>query len=140
MMAVVFADTGYWIALLNPQDQLHDYACNLSIQLESSHIVTSQMVLAKVLNDFSKRGEYLRQLALQLIETLCTDSNVTIIPQSDEQFQKGIALYKKRPDKQWSLTDCVSFCIMREMQIDQALSHDKHFEQAGFSALLRTLI
>lgn len=95
------------------------------------------MVLAELLNDFSKRGEYFRQLALQLIETLYADENTTVIAQTDAQFHQGMALYKQRPDKQWSLTDCVSFHIMTQMGIQQALSYDKHFEQAGFVALLR---
>jgi predicted nucleic acid-binding protein len=60
-MRVVFADTGYWVALLNPRDDLHDKAINLSKALQPAHIVTSEMVLTEVLNDFSSRGEYFRQ-------------------------------------------------------------------------------
>jgi predicted nucleic acid-binding protein len=57
-MRRVFADTGYWVALLNPQDELHQKARELSNQIDSLYIVTSEMVLAEVLNDFSKRGSF----------------------------------------------------------------------------------
>lgn len=66
-MRVVFADTGYWVALLNPHDDLHDKALNLSKAVQPAHIVTTEMILVEVLNDFSDRGEYFRQTAVNLI-------------------------------------------------------------------------
>jgi len=134
---VVFADTGYWVALLNPHDELHDKAIELSKSLNPAHIVTSEMVLTEVLNDFSKRGDYLRQVAIELIDSINKNPNITVISQTSQQFQQGLELYKNRLDKNWSLTDCVSFKIMEQMGIDEALAYDKHFEQAGFRALLR---
>lgn len=136
-MRQVFADTGYWVALLNPKDELHQKARDLSKQMDSLYIVTSEMVLAEVLNDFSKRGAFFRQAAIELIESLYKHPNVTVIQQSSSQFQEGLLLYKKRPDKEWSITDCVSFKIMEEYGITEALAYDKHFEQVGFIALLR---
>ena len=136
-MRTVFADTGYWVALLNPLDDLHNKATKLSKSLNPVHIVTSQMVLTEVLNDFSKRGDYLRQVATKLIGSINKNSNITLVSQTSEQFNKGLELYKNRPDKNWSLTDCVSFKIMEEIGIYEALAYDKHFEQAGFRALLR---
>jgi uncharacterized protein len=136
-MKKVFADTGYWIALLNPYDDLHDKAKKLSKSLKSVTIVTSQMVLAEVLNEFSKRGKNFRKITTQFIEQLAQKHDIIIVPQTDQQFQDGLELYKQRPDKQWSLTDCVSFVIMQKMGISEALAYDKHFEQAGFIALLR---
>jgi len=136
-MRQVFADTGYWVALLNPKDELHQKARDLSKQMDSLYIVTSEMVLAEVLNDFSKRGAFFRQAAIELIESLYNHTNVTVIQQSSSQFQEGLLLYKKRPDKEWSITDCVSFKIMEEYGITEALAYDKHFEQIGFIALLR---
>ncbi|CAC5340381.1 MULTISPECIES: type II toxin-antitoxin system VapC family toxin [Planktothrix] len=136
-MRQVFADTGYWVALLNPKDELHQKARDLSKQMDSLYIVTSEMVLAEVLNDFSKRGAFFRQAAIELIESLYNHTNVTVIQQSSSQFQEGLLLYKKRPDKEWSITDCVSFKIMEEYGITEALAYDKHFEQVGFIALLR---
>ncbi len=138
-MRVVFADTGYWVALLNPHDELHNKTTELSKSLNPVHIVTSEMVLTEVLNDFSKRGEYLRQVATKLIDSIYSNSNITVIPQTPRQFQQGLDLYKNRLDKNWSLTDCVSFKIMREKSIYEALAYNKHFEQAGYRALLRSI-
>jgi uncharacterized protein len=134
---VVFADTGYWVALLNPHDELHDKAIELSKSLNPVHIVTSEMVLTEVLNDFSKRGDYLRQVATKLIDIINDDPNTTVVAQTSNQFQQGLELYKNRLDKNWSLTDCVSFKIMEDMGIYEALAYDKHFKQAGFESLLR---
>lgn len=136
-MRVVFADTGYWVALLNPRDELHDKATELSKSLNPVHIITSEMVLTEILNDFSKRGDYLRKAATELIDNINANPNITVISQTSQQFQQGLELYKNRLDKNWSLTDCVSFEIMEQMGIYEALAYDKHFEQAGFRALLR---
>ncbi|GAX36475.1 type II toxin-antitoxin system VapC family toxin [Nodularia sp. NIES-3585] len=136
-MQFVFADTGYWVALLNPHDDLHKKAVQLSKAVQPAHIVTSEMVLTEVLNDFSDRGDYFRQAAVKLIEQLYEHPNTTIIPQTSNQFQAALKLYEQRPDKAWSQTDCVSFKIMEEQIIYDALAYDKHFQQAGYTALMR---
>jgi len=136
-MKTVFADTGYWIALLDPQDTLHSKAINLSITFTQVQIVTSEMVLTEILNHFSKRGNFLRYAAANFIESLQENPSITIIPQTDSIFQQALILYKQRPDQAWSHTDCSSFCIMQQQNILEALAYDKHFEQAGFIALLR---
>ncbi len=136
-MRFVFADTGYWVALLNPQDDLHPKATHLSKSLQPVHIVTSEVVLTEVLNDFSKRGEFFRNLAIRLIDSLRAHANTTIIPQSSQQFDEALRLYSQRPDKEWSQTDCASFNIMGENGMTEALAYDKHFAQAGFVALMR---
>jgi uncharacterized protein len=133
----VFADTGYWVALLNPGDNLHQKAIQLAQSLQPVHIVTSEMVLTEVLNDFSKRGEYLRDAVSELIRDLRSHPNTTIIPQTSQQFEIALNLYTQRKDKAWSHTDCVSFNIMDENGIIEALAYDKHFAQAGFTALMR---
>lgn len=136
-MKFIFADTGYWVALLNPRDNLHLKAKRLAQSLQPVHIFTSEMVLAEVLNDFSKRGEYLREAAVEFIEALYRDPNTTIIPQTTHQFLDALKLYNQRRDKEWSQTDCVSFNIMQEHEIFEALAYDRHFVQAGYMALLR---
>jgi predicted nucleic acid-binding protein len=136
-MKTVFADTGYWIALLDPQDTLNSKAINLSITFTQVQIVTSEMVLTEILNHFSKRGNFLRYAAANFIESLQENPSITIIPQTDSIFQQALILYKQRPDQAWSHTDCSSFCIMQQQNILEALAYDKHFEQAGFIALLR---
>lgn len=137
-MKTVFADTGYWIALLDPQDTLHSKAIDLSITFTQVQIVTSEMVLTEILNHFSKRGNFLRYAAANFIESLQENPTITIIPQTDSIFQQALILYKQRPDQAWSHTDCCSFCIMQQQNILEALAYDKHFEQAGFIALLRS--
>ncbi len=137
-MKKVFADTGYWVALLNPRDELHQKVQEISVAIAPVHIFTSEMVLTELLNDFSKRGNFFRQAAIELIENIYTHPNITVVKQTSSQFQEGLFFYKQRVDKQWSLTDCVSFKIMEEYNILEALAYDKHFEQAGFIALLRS--
>ena len=136
-MRVVFADTGYWVALLSFHDDLHQKATYLSRTLQPVHILTSEVVLTEVLNDCSKRGAFFRDMATQLIIELRSLKNVTIIAQTSQQFEQAFDLYKKRRDKDWSQTDCASFNIMQELGMSEALAYDKHFVQAGFVALMR---
>lgn len=136
-MTTVFADTGYWIALLDPQDTLHQKAINLSISLAEAKICTSELVFTEVLNHFAKGGSFLRQAAIALIQTAQENSAIEIVPQTTELFQQALILYSERPDQAWSHTDCASFCIMQQRHIWEALAYDKHFEQSGFIALLR---
>jgi len=95
------------------------------------------MVLTELLNDFGKRGMTFRQAAVNLIEDIRRNPNLSIVPQSSIQFQEAFVLYARRADKTWSHTDCASFQIMKRGRIAEALTHDRHFEQAGFRALLR---
>ena len=136
-MRIVFADASYWIALLNPRDNLHTKAKTVSGELGDIRLLTSEMVLAEFLNDFGRRGSQLRELAATWVRHLRTDPNTTIVTQSSLLFQAGLALYETRPDKEWGLTDCASFSIMREHGVSDALTADSDFRQAGFSALLR---
>lgn len=136
-MRSVFADAGYWIALLNQQDELHEKALKLTKSLHPVHIVTTEMVLAEVLNFFSKGGDALRGFSAAAVEGISKDPNVTVIPQTRDQFRRALQRFKDRPDKEWSLTDCASFLVMEERSLKEALAHDHHFEQSGFQALLR---
>lgn len=136
-MKKVFADTGYWIAVTNPQDKLHDRALQVSAALGPHLIVTSEMVLSEVAAYFSDKGSRLRQGAVDLIRSIRANPNSRVVPQTSLQFQEALALYEQSADKEWSLTDCASFLIMRELKISEALAYDKHFEQSGFVALLR---
>jgi predicted nucleic acid-binding protein len=133
----VFADTGFWIALLNPRDELHEKARRVSESLGTASVVTSEMVLAELLNDFGARGESLKAAACTLVEQLARNANTAIVPQTDQQFQAALAVYGHRKDKPWGLTDCASQLIMQAHGIRDALTYDRHFEQMGFRALLR---
>jgi predicted nucleic acid-binding protein len=136
-MERVFADTRYWMALLNSKDELHDKARKLAVVPARQKIVTSEMVLAELLNGFSARGKGLREAAAKAVSLLRRNPSVIIYPQTSEQFGAALVAYKEMADKDWSLTDCASFLIMQAAQITSALTYDGHFTQAGFKALLR---
>jgi predicted nucleic acid-binding protein len=136
-MQSVFADADYWVAVFNPREELHAIATRVTQSLQSVHIVTSEMVLVEVLNFFHKGGDALRAFAVGAVEKIVKDPNVTVVPQTRDQFRRALQRFKDRPDKKWSLTDCASFLIMEERGIKEALTHDHHFQQAGFLALLR---
>jgi predicted nucleic acid-binding protein len=136
-MKRIFADTSYWIALLNPRDELHARAVAAAQSYSDDQIVTSEMVLVEFLNGFSDRGPRLRPAASKAVKTLRSSPNVTVIPQTSDQFERALGRYEERIDKDWSLTDCASFLIMEGEGIEGALTHDQHFAQAGFHALLR---
>jgi uncharacterized protein len=136
-MKTIFSDTGYWIALLDPHDTLHQKAINCSIVLAQEQICTSEIVCTEVLNHFGKRSYLFRQAAAALMQSMQQNPAIKIVPQTPELFQQALILYTERPDQAWSHTDCASFCIMKQQNILEALAYDKHFEQAGFIALLR---
>ena len=136
-MRAVFADTGYWIAVVNPHDSLHEKARLVSNQLAPCTFVTSEMVLVEMLNMFAERGEHLRQAAIMTIQAITSDPSVEAVPQTRRLFREACTPYRDRGDKGWSLTDCASFLIMKERGITDALTHDRHFEQNGYKALLR---
>jgi uncharacterized protein len=136
-MNAVFADAGYWIALFNPRDQLHDKAVVAAQVTQERPIVTSQVVLTEFLNHYASYGEPFRQRAVQVARSLQDDAGVEIVSQTAEQFAAAFTLYAQRQDKTWGLTDCTSFLIMQERGITEALAHDEHFSQAGFLLLLR---
>ena len=136
-MKPIFADTSFWIALLNPRDALHDKAVSVSAKFALAKIFTSEMVLVELLNGFSEGGPRARQVAAELAEALHANRRVDVIPQTTRQFESALHRYKQAADKSWSLTDCASFQIMQDEQLQAALTHDKHFAQAGYEALLR---
>jgi predicted nucleic acid-binding protein len=141
-LRAIFADTSYLVASLCPEDSLHLVALGVSNRCRPFHLYTSDAILVELLNDFSGRARELRQSAGKLVEDLYRNSMspdpfCTIVPQTRDQFLAAFALYKSRGDKGWSLTDCSSCLIMRAAGIHEALTHDRHFEQMGFRALLR---
>jgi predicted nucleic acid-binding protein len=134
-MRVVFADTGYWEAVLNPKDSLNAKARTISSGLGKSRILTTEMVLDELLAALSPLPE--RTFAIRGVDAIRSAPNVEVVPQTSIQFREAYDLYKQMSDKAWSLTDCASFRIMKARGISEALAHDRHFEQAGFVALLR---
>ncbi len=134
-MTPVFADASYYVALLSPRDQHHQDAIRVGSVARQPVIVT-QFVLIEVANALA--GSESRDQAMELWQRLAADATVTIVPASDALVMRGAELYKRRPDKAWSLTDCISFVVMQDVGISEALTADHHFVQAGFTALLAT--
>jgi predicted nucleic acid-binding protein len=134
----LFADTVYWIALTNSFDQYHAKAVEVSSALGNCRLFTTEAVLTEFLNALANKGPLIRSAAVKMVEAIMTNSHVTVIPQSHRTFNRSLAFYKARPDKGYSLTDSSSMLLMRERHLSEALTTDRHFEQEGFIALLRT--
>jgi len=133
----VFADTFYWIALLNPADMWHQDARTFSQNNPGVSIITTDAVLIEMLNYFSAAGERMRQAAADLCDHTMTHANTVVLPQTREVFASGVDLYRARSDKAFSLTDCISMVEMRERNLGDVLTHDRHFAQEGFNLLFR---
>jgi predicted nucleic acid-binding protein len=136
-MTALFADTFYWIALADSTDSAHQRALTLTTEHAASQIVTSDEVLAEYLTFFSTAPESLRREAAESVEGILANPVIRVIPQSRESFLAGLQLYRARPDKGYSLVDCVSMQTMRKEGLTEALTNDRHFEQEGFRALFR---
>ena len=132
-MNLVFADTFYFLAILNRHDAAHARARRIAHEL-SDPILTTAWVLTEVADAMS--APRLRQVFLRLLENLRANPNCTIVPATEMLFEQGVKLYAGRRDKEWRLTDCISFVVMQQHGISRALTGDRHFEQAGFQTLL----
>lgn len=131
---MILADSGYLIALAKPKDTLHGRAVAWS-RVIGEPLLVSEYVLWETVNFLSLLQD--RRKAHPLVERVMTLPPFTFIPASAALFAAGLRLHRDRPDKEWSLTDCVSFHVMQEHGLTRALAYDVHFEQAGFEALLR---
>jgi predicted nucleic acid-binding protein len=98
-------------------------------------MVTTEWVLTELADALANPAD--REQVASLIESMVDDSEVIVIPATRELFQRGLDFFKARPDKEWSLTDCISFVVMRDLSLSQAATGDHHFEQAGYLALLK---
>ena len=132
-MGEVFVDTVHLLALLNPRDQWRDVALDRAAT-EAGPLVTTAAVLIEVADALCRPGH--RNLAGEAIAAIREDPSFTCVPVDDGLFARGLALYDERDDEPWSLTDCISFEVMRDRGIDRAFTADRHFVQAGFRALL----
>jgi predicted nucleic acid-binding protein len=131
-MTAVFADTFFYLALLNPRDAAHQRALQISDDLKAP-MLTSEFVLLEIADALASPHE--RPKFLELLDSLRASSSATIIPASNELLERGVALYRQRPDKDWPLTDCISFLVMDSYGVKDALTGDAHFVQAGYRAL-----
>lgn len=134
MSRPVFVDTSYLLALLNSHDTFHQQALLLAEQIHGK-LITTEAVLTEIGNGLSKIQW--RALAVATLNDLRKDENVVIVPSSPALFSNALELYATRMDKEWGLTDCISFVVMRKHKLTDALTTDRHFEQAGFKVLLQ---
>jgi predicted nucleic acid-binding protein len=134
---LIFLDTAYAIALSAPSDQHHERAVLLAswLKQERARLVTTRGVLLEIGNALAEIRY--RSSAVRLLRALETDPAVEIVPLSEELYQRALLLFAERGDKEWSLVDCLSFVVMQDGGIQAALTTDKHFQQAGFRALMR---
>jgi predicted nucleic acid-binding protein len=133
-MTTVFADAFYYFALVNPADERHQKAREFTAAF-TGKIVTTAWIMTEVGDGLARAVN--RRLFLEMISELRTDPDVLIVPPGLDLFEEGLDLYRQRPDKDWSLTDCISFAVMTQQRITHSLTGDRHFEQAGFVALLK---
>jgi uncharacterized protein len=132
-MSAVFADTFFFLAILNPSDPAHPRASDLSRRLRQPRVTTA-WVLTEMGDAFARDN---RAAFLDLMKLLRDNPLIRVVEPSAELFAAGVAFYAERPDKDWPLTDCISFVVMEREGIREALTGDRHFEQAGFVALLK---
>jgi predicted nucleic acid-binding protein len=133
-MTRVFADASYFVALLNPTDAWHLKARAFADRA-SEGLVTTDWVLAEVASMMARPPH--RALTCILVRRLLSDPSAELIAADRVGFERAFELFASRQDKAWSLIDCVSFAVMREYEVQEALTSDHHFEQAGFVALLK---
>ena len=133
-MTPCFGDTYFFLALLVEGDEAHGRAVQFIGDLKRD-LYTTTWVLTEVADGIAARDT--RGTFVPFLRFLRDHPKVVVVPTTDSLFDRGVDLYGKRPDKDWSLTDCISFVVMQQRDMTEALTGDRHFEQAGFTALLR---
>ena len=138
--AELFLDSAYAIALSSPKDEYHKQAAILAEQIERQQmrLITTRAVVLEI-GDALARSNYRRE-AIKLLSSFEKDIDfIQIVPISERLYERGFQLYRSRQDKEWGITDCISFVVMWERGLTKALTTDRHFQQAGFQALLREI-
>ena len=129
-----FIDTCFITALVNEQDSLHAKALELSELNEGQQFILTDAILLEAGNALAKRY---RQEVIAIIEQFQIAKDIEIARIDPEVFEQAFLLFKHHKDKTWGLVDCVSFVVMQEHGVTDALTYDQHFVQAGFRALMR---
>ena len=135
-MKRLFADSVFWIALTRPRDPHKQSALKALDRLTGATLTTTEEVLVEVCAALRGNG-HLRLLAAELVNKLHDSEEVQVLPQSHETFAKGLLRYAERPNKTYSLTDCISMNTMEDEGIREVLTNDDHFRQEGFVVLMR---
>ena len=132
----LFADTFFWTALVDRSDQWHETVVRYEASLSTgTAIVTTEEVLVEFATLLGTKAERLRRAASRFTRDVLANPSIEVIPQSHESFLEGLALFEARPDKLYSLTDCISMQTMKRREISEVLTHDRHFTQEGLQAI-----
>ena len=131
---MILIDTSYLVALAMPNDALHSLALAWSKKL-SGPFVTTDYILCELFNSLSLPAH--RPRAHTMWSIIQKTPLIEVVHVTSDLLHEAIGLHAERIDKSWSLTDCVSFCLMQQRRLTEALTYDRHFDQAGFTALLR---
>jgi predicted nucleic acid-binding protein len=134
-MTEVFADTYYFIAVLGPDGPERRRALQVGGATSGRRLITTAWVMTEV-GSFMRRPHE-RTAFVELVKKLEAINNALLLPAEADLWSRGLKLYESRLDKEWSLVDCVSFVVMNDRKLTDALTGDHHFEQAGFRALLK---
>lgn len=129
---IVFVDTYAFIAWLNPRDEAHARVATY-LDAFSGSLLTTEWILVELADALS--APQARSTAAAFLKAIRADSLFDIVGYSAHVYEAGFELFATRPDKSWSLTDCISFGVMTERGVSEALTADRHFEQAGFRAV-----
>jgi len=132
VLSRIFVDSGFVIALINQRDQYHQRALELADKFEGYPLLITDAVLLEIGNALVRKY---KQEAIEFIEQFLAADEVEIISLDPQLFQQALGLYKNYQDKEWGLVDCVSFVVMWQAGINQVLTFDRHFVQAGFQVL-----
>lgn len=135
-MKTVFADTLYWVAIVRPNDPWKEPAERASSLLGDVLLLTTDEVLVEFLAALSGGGDNVRGKAVQMVRAILANPNVRVIPQTRDSFLRGLELYEERPDKEYSLTDCISMNAMRRESVTDILTNDHHFAEEKLQVLI----
>jgi predicted nucleic acid-binding protein len=133
MNVPTFLDTSYILALVNTRDTFHERARATS-GLVSPPFVTTEAILIEVGNSLSQERWW--PLGVKTLDWLRRSPDIEVVPVDTSLLDRAIIFYGARMDKEWGLTDCISFTVMQERGLTNALAADRHFVQAGFQNLL----
>lgn len=135
-MRKVFIDAAFWVSFINPQDQKYDLAQRLAKENEQAGWVTTDAVLWETLNFYSRFSPAIRVSVAETLESLYTEPNIDIVTSGKNWLIASTEFYRKRKDKAWSGVDCFSMLVMESKGIQDVLTTDHHFRQAGFNVLM----
>jgi uncharacterized protein len=134
-MKRIFIDTNHFIALLYSRDQWHDTAVNAEAANANRSLITTEDVLVELLNFFCEQGEFARRMVSEFVQAVLIDVRTEVVFRTETDFLEALDLYEARPDKGYSLTDCISMNVCRASGISEILTNDDHFRQEGFVLL-----